>query len=92
METASAYKNILHIEQSELENLQRIWAAILARAEKEQRPQVVHCLFHTGSLGEEKWIDRYRRFLDFVPAHGGVFVTTLEAKAVATALPREAAA
>ena len=45
----SAYKNILHVEQSELENLQRIWAVLLARGDQEQRQQVVHCLFHTGS-------------------------------------------
>jgi hypothetical protein len=88
----SVYRNLLHVEQSELHNLQRIWSVILARAEKEQRPQIVHCLFHTGSVGEEKWLDRYRRFLEYVPKHGGVFVTTLEAKAVVDALAREQAA
>jgi hypothetical protein len=78
----SAYKNILHVEQSELDNLARVWDAIVARAEAEGRPQVVHCLFHTASVGEPKWLERYRRFLEMVPRRRGQFVTTSEARAI----------
>ena len=78
----SSYKNILHLEQSELDNLTRVWDAILARAEAEGQPQVVHCLFHTASVGEPKWIERYRRFLDMVPRRRGQFVTTIEAREI----------
>ena len=76
------YKNILHVEMSELDNLLRVWDAILARAETENRPQVVHCLFHTASVGVPEWRERFRRFLDEVPLRKGQFVTTAEAKAL----------
>lgn len=75
----SDYGNILHVEQSELDNLTRVWDTIVARAEAEARPQIVHCLFHTGSVGEPAWLERYRRFLDMVPKRHGQFVTTDEA-------------
>lgn len=76
----AAYPNILHIEMSELENLVRVWDVIVARAEAESRPQIIHCLFHTGSTGEPKWMERYRRFLGMVPRRHGQFVTTREAQ------------
>jgi hypothetical protein len=88
----SAYKNILHVEQSELENLNRVWDAIIARAEDEGRPQIVHCLFHTASVGEPKWFERYRRFLDMVPRRGGQFVTTVEAQEIHARISAELAA
>jgi hypothetical protein len=77
----SAYANILHVEQSELENLKRVWAAIRERATSMERPQIVHSLFHTGSMGQPELGERFMRFLDFVPENGGAFVTTVEAKA-----------
>jgi hypothetical protein len=73
------YANILHVEMSELDNLTRIWDALVARAESEDRPQIVHCLFHTGSTGEPSWLDRYRRLLDVIPRRHGQFITTREA-------------
>jgi peptidoglycan/xylan/chitin deacetylase (PgdA/CDA1 family) len=73
------YANILHVEQSDLDNLMRIWDVIVARAEAEGRPQVIHCLFHTGSMGRPELVERYRRFLDLVPKRHGQFVTTREA-------------
>lgn len=76
----SAYGNILHVEQSELDNLLRIWDVLVARAEAEDRPQIVHCLFHTASVGRPEWLDRYQRFLEAVPKRHGQFVTTLEAR------------
>jgi hypothetical protein len=85
----STYKNILHVEQSELDNLTRVWDAIVARAEAEGRPQVVHCLFHTASVGEPKWLERYRRFLDMVPRRRGQFVTTIEAREIHARLSAE---
>jgi hypothetical protein len=88
----SAYRNILHVEQSDLENLTRIWDVLVGRAEAEGRPQIVHCLFHTGSVGREEWIERYRRFLDMVPKRHGQFVTTREAMLLHGRLPTEAAA
>ena len=78
----AAYRNILHVEQSDLDNLMRIWDALLARARLERRPQIVHALFHTGSVGRPEWLDRYRRFLDFVPKRSGAFVGASEAKAI----------
>ncbi|MDQ0316866.1 hypothetical protein [Amorphus orientalis] len=77
-----AYENILHVEMSELDNLERVWAAIVARAEREERSQIVHCLFHTASVGVPEWLERYRRFLDVVPKRHGQFVTTAEARAL----------
>lgn len=78
----TAYANILHVEQSDLENLTRIWDTLVERARAEGRPYVVHSLFHTGSVGEAKWIERLRRFLDMVPQHNGAFVTATEAQAL----------
>jgi hypothetical protein len=86
------YRNFLQVEQSDLENLTRIWDTIVARAEAEGRPQIVHCLFHTGSVGKPEWIERYRRFLDMVPKRHGQFVTTLEARLLHERLELEAAA
>jgi hypothetical protein len=86
------YRNFLQVEQSDLENLTRIWDAIVARAETEGRPQIVHCLFHTGSVGDPAWIDRYRRFLGQVPKRRGQFVTTREARLLHERLVVEAAA
>ena len=74
------YENILHVEQSELENLQRIWGVIARRAETEGRAQIVHSLFHSGSMGRPEYIERYKRFLNFTARNGGVFVTPSEAK------------
>jgi len=74
------YENILHVEQSELENLQRIWSVIARRAETEGRVQIVHSLFHSGSMGRQEYVERYKRFLNFTAENGGVFVTPSEAK------------
>lgn len=82
----TAYRNLLHVEQSELENLLRVWAAVLERGRRQSRPQIVHVLFHTGSMGRPEWVDRFRRFLDFIPENGGTFVTALEAKSAADRL------
>jgi hypothetical protein len=83
------YKNILHVEQSELENLQRIFGAVRARAGRNGRPQVVHVLYHSGSAGRPEWLERFKRFLDWVPHNGGTFVTTMEAKSVYDAVAQE---
>ena len=76
----AAYANILHIEQSDLENLERIWGMIRNRAETESRQQIVQCLFHTASMGNEAYVERLKRFLDHVEANGGATVTPSEAK------------
>jgi hypothetical protein len=86
----SAYGNILHIEQSPLENLTRIWDVITSRADKAGQPQIVHCLFHTGSMGDPDWRDRMRRFFEMVPTRGGSFVTASEAKRLHDAMPGRA--
>jgi hypothetical protein len=86
------YANILHIEQSELDNLTRVWDTLVARARAEGRPYIVHSLFHTGSVGESKWLERFRRFLDMVPRHAGAFVTTREAQRLFDAQRAEVAA
>lgn len=88
----SEYANILHVEQSELDNLTRVWDTVVARAEKEGRPQIVHCLFHTGSVGEPKWLERYKRFLEMIPKRKGQFVTTAEAQLLHARFETEMAA
>lgn len=76
----TAYANILHIEQSEIDNLERVWDAVVARAEAQHAPQIVHFLFHTASVGEEKWLKRFRQFLDMVPRRRGQFISSAEAQ------------
>lgn len=78
----AAYRNLLHVEQSDFDNLARIWSVIRERARRGGQAQIVHSLFHTGSMGREEWVDRFKRFLDFVPDNGGRFVTTVEAKSI----------
>lgn len=87
----AGYENILHIEKSDLENLTRIWDAIVARAEASGECQIVHCLFHTASVGVPEWIDRWRRFLDMVPNRRGQFITTAGAIALKERFSMEAA-
>lgn len=88
----AAYANILHIEQSEMDNLTRIWDVILDRARRQGRPQIVHCLFHTASVERPEWLERYRRFLDMVPRSKGQFISTDEARNLHGLIAREAAA
>lgn len=88
----AAYRNLLHVEQSELDNLQRVWGVIRERARRSGQPQIVHSLFHTGSVGKPEWIERFKRFLAWVPDNGGEFVTTVEAKAAYDANVKENAA
>ncbi|WP_156829233.1 hypothetical protein [Amorphus coralli] len=87
-----AYDNVLHVEMSELDNLERIWASIVDRAERNGRSQIVHCLFHTASVGVPEWLERYRRFLEMVPKRKGQFVTTAEARALHDRFALEGAA
>lgn len=82
-------ENILHIEKSSLDNLTRIWDAIIARAEATAECQIVHCLFHSSSVAVPDWLDRWRRFLDRVPHHQGQFITTADAIALKERFHRE---
>lgn len=88
----AAYRNLLHVEQSDMQNLSRIWDVLLARADQQRTPQIIHSLFHTGSVGKSEWIERYREFLEMVPRRGGEFVTTQEAKQIFEELQQGAAA
>ncbi len=73
------YRNFLQIEQSELDNHKRVWGVIRDRAQQGGRAQIVHMLFHTGSMGRPDWVERLKAFLRFVPSAGGVFVGAEEA-------------
>lgn len=84
-------ENILHIEKSDLDNLTRIWDAIVARAEATGECQIVHCLFASTSVAVPDWLDRWRRFLDRVPNHQGQFITTADAIALKERFNRESA-
>ncbi len=68
------YGNFLQIEQSDIDNHKRVWGAIRDRAQAEGRAQIVHMLFHTGSMGRPDWVERLTQFLAYVPKAGGVFV------------------
>jgi hypothetical protein len=73
------YRNFLQIEQSEFDNHKRVWRVIRERAQREGRAQIVHMLFHTGSMGRADWVTRLLDFLKFVPTEGGSFVGAVEA-------------
>lgn len=73
------YRNFLQIEQSELDNHKRVWRVIRERAQGEGRAQIVHMLFHTGSMGRPDWVERLTAFLAFVPTEGGSFIGAVEA-------------
>jgi hypothetical protein len=76
----SANTNYLCTEESDDENLRRVWDAIVRRAESEGKPQFVHMLYHSSSMGIPKFVDRFRRFIDYAAKHEGAFVTPSEAK------------
>lgn len=73
-------KNYLWIEESTLDDLCRVWDAIVGRARASAEMQVVHVLFHTYSLGIPDFLERYRRFVDHASRHGAEFVAPSEAK------------
>jgi hypothetical protein len=75
----TAYRNFLQIEQSELDNHKRVWRVIRERSQREGRAQIIHMLFHTGSMGRADWVERLTAFLRFVPTEGGTFVGAVEA-------------
>lgn len=72
--------NYLYTEESDDENLRRVWEAILTQADRAQRPQFVHILYHTSSMGIPKFRDRFASFMTYAASHQGVFVTPAEAK------------
>jgi hypothetical protein len=88
----AAYRNILHVEQSDAANLKRVWNAVRDRAVWQARSQIVHLLFHTGSVAKSEWLDRFRETLAWIPGNGGAFVNATEAKRAFDAGAREAAA
>lgn len=73
------YRNFLQIEQSELDNHKRVLRVIRDRAQRQGNAQIVHMLFHTGSMGRPDWVERLIAFLRFVPTEGGAFVGAEEA-------------
>ena len=75
----AAYANFLQIEQSELDNHKRVWGVIRDRAQASGEAQIVHLLFHTGSMGRPEWVARFLEFLRFVPGAGGNYVGAVEA-------------
>ncbi|WP_316980126.1 polysaccharide deacetylase family protein [Shumkonia mesophila] len=78
----TGYTNILHIEQSNLDNLKRIWVIVRDRAAAEGRAQIVQCLFHTASVGRQDYVDRLKGFFDHVVRNGGVLTRPSEAKLI----------
>jgi hypothetical protein len=73
------YGNFLQIEQSELDNHKRVLRVIRDRAQAEGRAQIVHMLFHTGSMGKPPWVERLIAFLHHAPTEGAAFVGAEEA-------------
>ena len=72
--SGAASQNFLFVERSDIQNLQRIWDAIVKRAELGDRPQIVHSLFHTSSIVFPEQVEKYQRFLDYARTHDGVVV------------------
>jgi len=83
--TGLGNRSFLFTEEADDDDLRRVWAAILGRAEREG-PQCVHILFHSMSLGLPHFLDRFRRFMDHAAATGARFVSPAEAKRAVDAL------
>lgn len=81
--------NTLNIEKSDLNNLSRIWDTLIARAETAGKCQIVHCLFQSSSVAVPAWLDRWQRFLSFVPERQGQFITSVDAQALQERFNRE---
>jgi hypothetical protein len=74
--------NYLYTDESNDEDLRRVWQAVRDRAEKEGAPQVVDMIFHSSSMHRPEIVERLRSFMDHVASHGATFVTPLEAKQI----------
>lgn len=82
-------ENALHIEKSDLNNLARIWDALIARAEAAGEYQIVHCLFQSASVTVPALLDRWQRFLSLVHQRQGQFITSADAIALRERFNRE---
>ena len=73
------YRNFLQIEQSDLDNHKRVLRVIRNRAQHDGQAQIVHMLFHTGSMGKPDWVERLLEFLRHVPTEGAAFIGAKDA-------------
>jgi len=77
-------QNYLYIDYdlSDLEGAKRIWNSLLERVLKDDKPYMIHTLFHTFSMSNPRMVERYRRFTDFILNNGGYPVVPSEAKTI----------
>lgn len=73
-------KNFLYIDAAPLAEIQRVWDAIIKRAESAREPQFVHALCNLFCMGRDDLMERLASFLQYAQSHGGVVVTPSEAK------------
>lgn len=73
--------NYLYTDESNLDDLKRVWKTVAERGEKEGKPQFIHLLYHSSSMGRPEVLERLRRFVDFIGKNGAKFESPREAKA-----------
>lgn len=74
--------NYLYTDESTLDDLKRVWQVVRDRGAREGRPQIVHSLYHSSSMGRPEVLDKFRQFMDHAAKNGGRFVNPTEAKAL----------
>ena len=74
--------NYLYTEESTIEDLKRVWDSIVRRAEESCRPQIIHSLYHSSSMGIPEFKERFRQFVEYALGHGGVAVSPSEARSI----------
>ncbi len=72
-------RNYLYNERTSLDDMKRVWEAILARAEADG-PQFVYFLCHLHAMGDDQLRARCAGFLEHAVRHGGRAVTPSVAK------------
>ena len=73
-------KNFLYVEAATLAENQRVWDAIVKRAETAGEPQFVYFKCHLSAMAEADHTQRLVNFLQYAQSHGGSAVAPSEAK------------
>jgi len=74
---------LLYIDYSKasLESVVRIWDILLERARR-KGTQYIHTLFHTFSMDNSQYVERYQRFVDYCYKTGGQAVNASQLKQI----------
>jgi len=74
--------NYLITEESKIDNMKLVWDSIVKRAEESGKPQFIHSLYHSSSMGIPENKKLFNQFVRYATKHAGVPVSPSEAKKI----------